>query len=169
MIAWSAFTHQGNAYDLSHLHPFSMDVRQPAKGNKPERVYPVHVAFSLHCFTYGDTSSQPQTPDLAYSDSRETRWFSFDRYALSKRLPDIIKSIGSKKCFHTGKGNYFVVELIDDTTGQKIEYEVYFTVSKAGKKQGLNLYVQSAYVRDAAHSALPEETSSSHRVYYHRA
>ena len=40
---------------------------------------------------------------------------------------------------------------IADEQGRKIDYEVYFTASRSSKKGVLNLFIQSAYVRDPAY------------------
>jgi hypothetical protein len=58
----------------------------------------------------------------------------------------------TRKCFHTGRGNFFTVEIIDNQ-GNRIRYEIYFTASKSSKPGLLTLYVQSAYERDTAHQA----------------
>ena len=85
--------------------------------------------------------------NLLYSDSRETRVFDFVRYELSKQLPQIIQSLDKRKCYHTGKGNYFTVDIQD--VG---EYDVYFKVARSSKRGSLTLFVQSAYVRDQNHA-----------------
>ena len=148
-MRWAPFSHEGKQYDLHHLHPKTVTYLQPAKGLAPPRSYKVEIIFSLHCFTRGMEGETPD-PALLYSDSRDTRIFDFRRYELSHHLPAIIDLLMTRKCFHTGRGNYFTVEIIEQ--GQRIDYEVYFAVSKASKG-GLNLYVQSAYGRDTAHRA----------------
>ena len=95
-----------------------------------------------------------QTPDpaLHYSDNRETRIFDFRRYELSHRLPGVIDGLMTRKCFHAGPRNNFTVDITDDQ-GCEINYEIYFTASKSSKPGILNLYIESAYVRDNAHRA----------------
>jgi hypothetical protein len=78
---------------------------------------------------------------------REVRLFDERRYTHSLRLPEVIRSIGDRRCFHTGHDNFFTVELID-AQGERVEYTVYFKLSRAPSKGRLNLYVQSAYVQD---------------------
>ncbi len=114
-------------------------------------MYNVEVIFSLHCFTRG---MEKETPDAAllYRDSRETRIFDFKRYALSHRLPTIIDGLMTCKCFHTERGNFFTIEIIDEQ-GIKTGYEIYFTASKSSKAGVVNLFVQSAYARDSAHKS----------------
>ena len=90
-MKWKLFQHDGNTYDLSHLHPF----------------------------------------DLEYSDNRESRTFCFDRYRLSFHLPDIIRNIHTKQCNHSGKGNFFIVELVTDED-KPVEY---FTLTSRNQYQ----------------------------------
>ena len=75
------------------------------------------------------------------------RLFDEQRYTHSLRLPEVIHSIGDRRCFHTGHDNFFTVELID-ARDERVEYTVYFKLSRAPRKGRLNLYVQSAYVQD---------------------
>lgn len=114
----------------------------------------------MHCFTRGLNIHAGEElrhidSDLHYSDSRETRIFSFARYKLSFNLPDIAKSVSERPCYHTGKGNFFVIDLVG-SNGEKLEYEVYFQVSR--ERRGLlKLFVQSAYARDERHSSQPKK------------
>ncbi|MDP2805446.1 MAG: hypothetical protein Q8O24_05835 [Gallionellaceae bacterium] len=148
MIAWVAFTYKEVEYDLSHLHPVLIEYVQPGKAGLPAKNYAVEVCYSLHCFSKSlEANSDPL---LNYSDARETRTFDFDRYELSKLLPQIIHSLNTKKCMHTGKGNFFVVEVITPN-GNTEDYEIYFDVQRTGKSGVARLFIQSAYVRDPAH------------------
>jgi hypothetical protein len=150
MIKWKSFAFEGTVYDLTHLHPKRLNYRQAAAGDKPERVYTVDVTFSLHCFTRGIKPGEQPHPSLLYADSRECRVFDFRRYTLSRELPVIVDELHRRKCYHSGKGNFFVVELVTNE-GERLDYEIYFEASRSPRKGVLNLYVQSAYVRDEAH------------------
>lgn len=152
MICWAPFQYGEATYDLSHLHPRQVVFRQAAADGRPEREYVVQVIFGLHCFTRNPKDGEPAPePALWYSDSRESRIFDFGRYELSKQLPGVIDQLLERKCYHSGKGNFFVVELVT-VDGQKAEYEIYFDASRASVKGVVNLYVQSAYVRDQKHA-----------------
>lgn len=156
MIAWQPFVHAGIEYELSHLHPRWFTFVQPAKGNAPAREYQVHVTYGLHCFTRG-RKGEPDDHPLCYRDSRETRLFDFRRYALSRGLSAIVESLPRTKCFHTNHGNFFIVTRVDAVTGAQEEYEVYFDTSRSKERNGaLNLFVQSAFVRDQAHQTRPK-------------
>lgn len=148
-VQWKPFVHSGTTYDLSHLHPFVQSYLQPANGRNPPRGYRVNVLYSLHCFT---RSGAGETIDssVQYSDDRETRVFDFRRYNLSLQLPEVMKNLIAAKCYEADRGNFFTVHLADDN-GNSIDYEVYFTVSKSSTAGILNLFVQSAYPRDAAY------------------
>lgn len=128
---------------------------QPAKGDKPEQLFSFIVEFGLHCFTKGPNKHKGKVladypEELYYSDHRETRIFCFRRHRLSLQLPAIARNISQETCFHTGKGNFFVIEIVDEA-GDSAEYEVYFKVSRASKKGYLRLFVESAYIRKQSH------------------
>jgi hypothetical protein len=105
-MKWRAARIGATAYDLSHLHPFSFDFVVAAKDGKPEQRYGIDVIFSLHCFSRGIGAGESYVADLAYADSREVRLFDEQRYKQSLRLPEVIRSIGDRRCFHTGYDNF---------------------------------------------------------------
>jgi hypothetical protein len=143
---WKPFERDGRQFDLSHLDGFSYDLVVPAKDDKPERTYRLNVTFSIHCFTRGAKKDEVIPTELAYRDSRETRIFDDERYEQSKMLRGIIETLGGRQCHHDKHGNFYVFE-VQDAKGQKAYYSVFFTLSKAGKKAGLNLYVTTAHMR----------------------
>jgi hypothetical protein len=158
-VHWKPFTFRGQVYDLGHLHPRTCHYEQPAKGDKQARIYTVDVIFSLHCFTRALLDTEEADPAMLYADDRETRLFDFQRYDLSKHLPAIIETLDRRKCFHTGHDNFFSLALID-RDGNTIEYDIFFTASRSSRKRGVvNLYIQSAYMRDEAHSNRPRMKS----------
>ena len=154
MTAWRAFTLHGEVYDLTHLHPRRVNVTQPGRNALPPRHYAVHVVFGLHCFTRSSKPGEVVEPDWHYADSRETRVFCLTRWHHSKRLPAIIDNLALRPCYHTGRGNFFVVEFVDETATTR-QYEIYFAASRAQERGVVNLYVQSAYVRDDTHANRP--------------
>lgn len=168
MIAWKPFTHEGASYDLSHLHPFVHTFEQAEQAGKPARSYPVQVIFSLHCFTRGADGIEDSKGPLGYADSRETRIFDFGRYAQSRQLPEIVRALPTSPCYHTNHGNFFTVRLLNPATGQEDTYEVYFTASRSSSKAvPLNLFVQSAYVRDRLHANRPSRKKIGFFVILH--
>jgi hypothetical protein len=95
---------------------------------------------------------RPRERALLYGDDREIRVFDFVRYELSKRLPAIIDGLPQRKCYHTGKGNFFSVEIVRGD-GTVVEYDAFFTASRSSFRGKINLFVQSAYVRDAEYAS----------------
>lgn len=166
MIAWRPFRLGNVCYDLSHLHPRRVQFVQPAKGSLSERRYQVEIIYGLHCFTRSPIPNEAVDPAWLYSDRRETRIFCPRRYALSKLLPDIVEGLPMRPCFHTGKGNFFVVELVGEA-GVTLQYEVYFATSRSAQRGVLNLYVQSAYARDQTHCNRPRRKSIRFHVILH--
>lgn len=168
MIAWSPFVHDGVTYELTHLHPLTLTFEQAAQAGKPQRIYSVQVIFSLHCFTRAALKTEDLQGPLRYADSRETRIFDFARYEQSKRLVEIVEALPTSPCFHTNHGNFFTVKSLNPSTGQQETYEVYFTASRSSSKgTPLNLFVQSAYVRDRHHANKPSRKKISFFVILH--
>jgi len=140
------FEYSGTDYDLTHLHPFDWRYEHAPKEGQPQ-TYKCTVVFSSHCFTRDRRDGENHSADLVYPDDLG-RLFDVGRYELSKQLPDIIRSLGDRICWHTHHGNFFTVELVGEN-GKKEEYEVYFTVSRFASRKGwLNVQIQSAYIRD---------------------
>lgn len=153
---WKDFCYGDEAYALDHLAEFEWDFRQAAVEGKEEKVFPFVVEFGLHCFTKGPNQNKKETLSsfdkaLYYADSRETRVFCFERYELSKLLPEIAKTVAENPCYHTGKGNFFTIEL-QSREGKNLDYEVYFQVSKT-KGERLRLFVESAYIRGEGYAS----------------
>jgi len=149
-MKWKPFHHRGQEFDLSHLHPFEWEYTAPATAQRPERTYRLDVHFSMHTFTRGLDRGETVAAEWLYHDTREERAFDFLRYALSAQLPGIVRQLGERVCYHTQHGIFFTIEAVNPE-GAMQEYEVYFKLSRATRKGWLNLYVQSAYVRDQAH------------------
>jgi hypothetical protein len=47
-MLWKNYEYGGGTYDLSHLHPRSLQFERPAKGAKPAEIFVADVIFSLH-------------------------------------------------------------------------------------------------------------------------
>ena len=149
-MKWHPFHHQGQEYDLSHVHPFDWEYTAPATDKRPERTYRIAVQFSMHTFTRGMVEGETVDPALLYRDSREERAFDFVRYAFSNQLPTIVRQLGERVCYHTHHGTFFTIEVVNPD-GVAQDYEVYFKLSRSSRKGWLTLYVQSAYLRDQEH------------------
>lgn len=163
MKRWRSFECNKNKYDLSHLYPMQVTYIQPAIDGKAERRYLADVCFSLHCFT---KALDAALPEFNYSSSQETRTFDISRYELSKQLPQIVRSLDKLKCLHTGKNNFFVIEVID-AAGKKADYEVYFDVYPSKTAGKLHIFVQSAYIRDKKHGNRPRNKKINFFIILH--
>jgi hypothetical protein len=105
---------------------------------------------------------------LAYADSRETRLFDFNRYERSKQLSSILLGLPTSPCYHTNHGNFFTIQTLHPVTGEEENYEVYFSASRSGTKPvRVNLFVQSAYVRDRDHGNQPARKRINFFVILH--
>jgi hypothetical protein len=143
-LKWKPFELGDKCYDLSHLDPFSFELVVEAKDNKPAQNYQIQVEFSMHCFTR-DLREGAYLSALEYSDGRETRLFDEGRFELSRRLPDIVRSVSCRKLFYGKDGNHFTVERIPiEGEVRFLQYAVFFKISRKG--DALNFYVQSAYI-----------------------
>ena len=134
-VKWEAFKHGGQTYDLSHLHPCTIIYEVAAKDDKPVRHFTVDVIYSKHCFSSELPKDVNYDPVLFYRSrfdphNGDPRLFNFRRFLLSKQLPDIIATLVRRKCMHTGHGNFFTVELIEEDD-QRVDYDIFFTASRS--------------------------------------
>jgi len=149
-MKWRPFTHQGQVYDLTHLHPFEHAFTRAEKDEKPAETFNFEFMFGLHTFTRGSKGGQPIPLELRYRDSRETREFCFTRYELSKQLPDIVRALDTHRCYHTRHGNFFTIERMTQE-GKIVHYEVYFDI-KREKGGVMTCSIVSAYPKDTPQS-----------------
>lgn len=167
-MKWQPFTYQGTVYDLSHLDPFEWCYTAAAGEKRPERTYKFHVTFSMHCFSRTPKGGEQIASDMWYEGPKEKRVFCFDRHELSHQLPEIIRGLGERVCWHTHHGNFFTIELTTEG-GFEVEYEVYFDVTRATRRGWLNLIVESAYVRtDEYESTQPKKRKIRLDVIAHK-
>lgn len=151
LMRWRPYTdRQGNVYPLSHLHPFRYQISVSLPAHEPPVTAQVAVGFGLHCFT---RKTHPRDEEAAlYCDDRETRTFCTDRYALSKRLPEVSRSLASRPCRFAKNENYVTVDVLTDSAITR-RYGVFFKLRKwqdGGNRLGVLLIVQSAYELDPA-------------------
>jgi hypothetical protein len=152
----------GVRYALSHLHPFVRPIHLAASDYYAARDVQLHVSFGLHTFTRATTPFD--RPKDVYRDNREARTFCTQRYEKSLQLPEIFRSIETRRCeFTRGRGsavNYVVVEA---SNGDR--YAAFFDVRRFRKvgDDSVHLMVQSAYVLDA-HKPAPGDGRIHFRV-----
>jgi hypothetical protein len=146
-VKWEAFLYDGTTYDLTHLHPRTLQFERPAEKTKPATTFTVDVTFGLHCFTSDPPEGLGYDRRLRYADARHIRVFDFERYELSKKLPKIIEELAARKCRNSGKGNFFTIEVVDKDR-KPADYDIFFLVTKSSQKGRINLFIQSAYIRE---------------------
>ncbi|MEY4531196.1 MAG: hypothetical protein RLZZ156_1917 [Deinococcota bacterium] len=105
-MRWSEFLHQGRSFGLLHLDQFD-HVFLLSDGSS----YPVTVRFTHHCFT--EHPNPADDPDLSFVVAKEQRTFDVQRWYLSQRLPEIIKTLESRHISHTDHQSFFTVEVIN--------------------------------------------------------
>lgn len=145
-VEWKPHSMDGEEYCLRHLHPHRSEYVVPGKKGCPERRFLVDVSYGLHCFTRKQEKGEDVSPARWYSDSRETRVFCMERWHLSSRLPDMIATLGRRRCLHTRGEEFVTLEVVEG--GRRFDYAVFFIVSKSSAKGAdLNLFVVSAHER----------------------
>lgn len=132
-------TIRGQEYDLSHLEPFTFAL------DVDDRTYRVAAEFSSHCFTEALTAEH--TPDLRYAHGGETRAFNVERYGLSRKLPDIIRTLGTRSVYHSERETFFVLR-DQEFAGGRQPYLIFFSTFTASAKDiHVHLRVRSAYLK----------------------
>lgn len=148
-------------YRLTHLHPFIRQIELTTTEKHVERVVQLYVSFGLHTFTRA-VQSHDRDVDL-YRDNREVRTFCPARYKRSLELPEIIRTLETRRCefarSERGNVNYVTIEL---ASGDR--YAVFFDLRRFRKvgPNALHLTVQSAYVLE------PSKPSPGRgRIHFH--
>jgi len=144
-----AFILNDVAYDLSHLNPYVRHYEYLDKKTNLLRKFVIAVAFGSHCYTVKEPPEGSDKRSLLVTPLDHTRYFDEERYHCSKQVSEIIEQVIRGYCYRTGKGNYLVIKVMDDS-GKSHNYEVYFTLSRINAKT-CRLFVQSAYIRDRNH------------------
>ncbi|GBF04531.1 conserved hypothetical protein [Deinococcus aerius] len=148
MTKWPPFLYREQVYDLSHLDGFTCEYLKPAQDGKPAVTYRVFVHFGHHCFTEKKKPGDDPALEYRHVTNRDYRSFDTLRYELSRQLPALVRDLMGRKCFHTGHGNSFTIE-VTSREGEQVEYEVYFKPYKEQGSRQLRLIVESAFPRDA--------------------
>ena len=142
VLSWRSFSLDDQVYDLSHLNAHFVEYTdEENQGNKIKFI----VTYGLHCFTKDSKGFSNEELSLyRYSSPKETRAFDSERYELSKHLPKIIESIGSKSTLvcHAAHGKYAIIRGID-LRGNAVDYFVVFKLFRETKR--FRLHVISAY------------------------
>jgi hypothetical protein len=149
-VEWRPKQIGGKLFDLSHIHPFKLEVSPKAQGAPTS--YAVRVTFGFHCFTRD--LRQDDSPDLRMRHEKEIRCFCFERYQLSKELVGMIQYAAKGKAYFGEKANFLIVESIGE---HNAPYVAFFDVERAKKLDGYDaaMFVTSAHLRPRLPDRLP--------------
>lgn len=141
--SWPLFEVDGKPVEFTHLAPWSLACPVvPAVPGVPGELL-ISVRYSCHCFTdhYTDGVSEPA---LLWMDHKQRRVFCRQRYAWSRKLPEILESLPSAKVEQTHERRNYVRFVTVDP--ERPQYGVFFTL-KRNRQEGhhLSLFVESAY------------------------
>ncbi len=139
---WTEFNIKGKTYCCRHLQPRIYHAQLDGKAVQ------VQITFGNHCFT-------DQKEENVMLFPREGRYWSQERYELSKQLPQlIVKALDINQycvAHYSGQNEqYHFLEVGD--------YAIFFTVHKPKNRQNfLRLKVVSAYpLEEWGKSSLPQ-------------
>ena len=156
----------GARYDIRHLRVFRFGFSITATSSRPEIDADMEVKFSSHCVSIGPKKNEKFDFEKIGADymivdgSGIKRQFCPDRYELSHRLRDIIKSLpGGRKCYFTGRKNWITVEILGAGGTQKF-YDIYFKLKRKPSNY-LFMYLESAFIRDTGKSMGKRKTIGS--------
>ena len=137
----------GRDYDLSHLDPFRFEVNS-AKVARPLRI---NVRFTNHCYSelFDPARHSPDEPVIV--DGKRRRRFNQDRYALSHRLPGLIRGLTDRgvHVHETASPRNWVYSVSAEFPIAGSRYHVFFdlrrTTAERRRLQDLDMVVESAY------------------------
>jgi hypothetical protein len=171
LMRWQPYVSpSGKAHPLNHLHPFRTRVTLPTSSEWGEIDIDLDVGFAMHTFTRARCATD--SLGVIYANARESRTFDDERYALSHRLPEIIKNLSARKCYHARNQNYLSVENLS-LEGAVTDYRIFFVLRRwpgkdaVSQRPCIRLIVQSAY--PTPHSGKGKEKLIRFRVLLHRA
>ena len=139
-------------YDLSHLHAFRFE----AMSVKVPRPLRINVRFTNHCFSEVFDPAKHLAEEPVIMDGRRRRVFCPDRYALSLRLPGLIRALADPGAYvheTVERRNWMyaaVVEIPVATSRYQIFFELRRTIPDRRRLQDLDMVVESAYPADPA-------------------
>ncbi len=133
---WEPFYIDNTKYILDHLNVHEITY----KGNKDNFTFV--VTYSLHCFAKDDDI---QSIDTKYSDGKETRQISLERYEASKYLRSIIENFGNKnqKFYETDKEKFFTIQMINNLSNETQPYKICFCTFKENRL--LRMHITTAF------------------------
>lgn len=143
------FTHNGEEYDFAHLDQSSRTVDWIDQESQPQ-IYTVRIRYSDHCYSEEIKGNRIlEDSDYPISDN-PTRVFCPKRYAATFDLVFMINGLFEKvtsSVILTSKNNFHIYRL--DKACEMGRYSVFFRLRVGAKPSHLELYVESAYLKDS--------------------
>ena len=137
--------YNGEEKSIEHLAP--MEITCPCQ--PIGRELRIEVAFANHCYTEAFIAGvhEPELIILTEAEDRH-RIFCPIRYALSHRLPELVKALPQSKVHQTPEQRNYVYVVPLEIEGRP--YEIYFQLQRAARKSpaDLRLTIESAYIDD---------------------
>lgn len=134
-------------YTFEHLNPFTMRFSSISA----RRTLRVNITFSNHCFSFSPAEGGVYDDELKLVDhGNRPRIFCPIRYRLSKRVPEIVRSLNNDRCYvwetKTTRNFNYSIE-IDDPEGP---YHLFMKVTRSTnlKQQEVSVFIESAYHED---------------------
>ena len=141
---------RGQVYDLSHLNPFVFE----ASSSKVPRPLRINVRFTNHCFSEMFDPARHPHDEPFIMDGQRKRAFCPTRYALTPRLPELIRCLAdpAAKVHQTAARRNWMHAAIIEAPIVGTRYQVFFelrkTVPERQRHQDLDMVVESAYPAD---------------------
>ena len=140
----------GRVLDLSHLDPFRFEVNS----GKVPRPLRINVRFTNHCYSeaFDPTRRRPDEP--AIMDGKRQRTFNSDRYALSHRLPGLVRRLAEPgaRVHETASRRNWMYAVTMEIPVLGTRYQIFFdlrrTTAERRALQDLDMVVESAYPAD---------------------
>ena len=138
---WKPFFYKYQEYSLEHLTA----TKRTFFNEKKQEKYTLYFTFSHHVFT----SSKKEIAlddELLYNFPKEDlRVFNFERYKLSKNIPNIIENLQEQYFYHGGYSRYCSSKVYLES-GEEVYYQIVYRVWKERGK--MRFHIESAYPLD---------------------
>jgi hypothetical protein len=137
-------------YDMSHLDPFQFT----ALSAKVPRPLCINARFTNHCFSVTFDPAWHAANEPVIMDGRRRRVFCPERYALSYRLPALIRGLAAPdaRVHQTAARRNWMFAAIAEIPVAGTRYQIFFELRRSPPErrrlQDLELVVESAYPAD---------------------
>jgi hypothetical protein len=133
---WEPFYIDETKYSLDHLNAHEVTYKANTGA------FTFIVTYSLHCFAKDD---EIHSIDTKYSDGKETRQISLERYKASRYSKSIIENFGSnnQKFYETNKEKFFTIQMLNNLSNEVQSYKICFCTFKENRL--LRMHITTAF------------------------